>query len=347
MESFTKCPYEHTLYTKIEDEKLVIVCLYVDDLIYAGNDSALLEKFKQSMMTEFDMSDLGLMHYFLGSEVKQSASGFFISQKKYVQETLERFRLQSCNSVTTPEELGLKLEKNSAGKQIDNTLYKQIVGCLMYATVTRPEIMYSVSLVSRYMEHPKETHLLAAKRIFRYLQGTIDYGILYKKEGKSELIGFTDSDFAGDKEDRKSTPGYVFMLGSGAVSWCSKKQPIVTSSTTEAEFVAATVCATQAIWLKKVLTELHFPQQEPIPIYCDNGSAIKLSKNPVLHGRSKHIDVKFHFLRDLTKDKVIDVVYCRSEDQAADIFTKSLKLATFRKLRKLLGVCKLGEGSCD
>ncbi|XP_060179691.1 uncharacterized protein LOC132609635 [Lycium barbarum] len=200
MENFKKCPYEHTLYTKIEDGKLVI-------------------------------------------------------------ETLERFGMQGCNSVTTPSELGLKLAKNPMGKQIDNTFFKQIVGCLIYLTVTRPDIMYSGSLVSRYMEHPKETHLFAAKRILRYVQGTSDYGILYKKEGKSELIGFTDSDFAGDKEDKKSTSGYVFMLGSRAISWCSKKQPIVTLSTTEAEFVAATVCATQAIWLKKVLAELRFQQQ--------------------------------------------------------------------------------------
>jgi len=156
--------------------------------------------------------------------------------------------------------------------------------------------------------------LLAAKRILRYLQGTIDYSILYKKEGKSELIGFIDSDFARDKEDKKITSSYVFMLGSGAVSWCSKKQPIVTLSTTEVEFVAATVCATQAIWLKKILVELHVRQQKPILIYCNNGSTIKLSRNSVLHGRSKHIDVKFHFLIDLMKEKVIDVVYCRSED---------------------------------
>ena len=161
------------------------------------------------------------------------------------------------------------------------------------------------------------------------------------------MISFIDSDFGGDKEDRKNTSGYVFMLGFEVVSWCSKKQPIVTLSTTEAEFVAAIVCATQAIWLKKILTELHVRQQEPILNYCDNGSAIKLSKNSVVHGRSKHIDVKFHYLRDLTKEKVIDVVYCRSEEQAADIFTKSLKLTTFRKLRKLLGVCTLRENYCE
>jgi hypothetical protein len=184
---------------------------------------------------------------------------------------------------------------------------------------------------------------LAAKRILRYLQGTQNFGIYYTKGEKSDLIGFTDSDYAGDQDDRKSTSGYVFMLGNGAVSWSSKKQPIVTLSTTEAEFVAATTCACQAIWLRKILEELQFKQIGCTTIFCDNSSTIKLSKNPVLHGRSKHIDVKFYFLRDLCKDGTIDLVYCKSEDQIADIFTKALKRELFIKLRELLGVCKLNQ----
>lgn len=149
------------------------------------------------------------------------------------------------------------------------------------------------------MENPRETHLMAAKRILRYLQGMNDLGILYRLGGKSYLIGFTDSEFAGDKDDRKNTYGYVFMFGSGAISWCSKKQSIVMLSTTKVEFMV--VCATQAIWWKNILVELCLLPQKTTLIYCDNDSAIKLSKNRVLHGRSKHIDVKFHFLRDLTK----------------------------------------------
>ncbi|KAL9348429.1 hypothetical protein Peur_059795 [Populus x canadensis] len=202
--------------------------------------------------------------------------------------------------------------------------------------------MYAVSLISRYMENPKEIHLLAAKRIFRYLQGTADFGLLYKKGEHSDLMGFTDSDYAGDQDDRKSTSGYVFMLGTGAVSWSSKKQPIVTLSTTEAEFVAAASCACQAIWLRRILEEIQFKQQGATSIYCDNSSTIKLSRNLVLHGRSKHIDVKYHFLRDLAKDEVINLIFCKSEDQVADIFTKPLKTPLFHKLRELLGVCSLG-----
>lgn len=172
----------------------------------------------------------------------------------------------------------------------------------MYLTATRPDIMHAVNLISRYMESPREMHLLVVKRILRYLQETINFGLLSKKSEQSVLTGFADSDYAGDLDDRKSTSGCVFMMGSGAISWSSRKQSIVTLSTNEAEFVAATSCTCQVVWLCKLLEELHFQQKRLTPIYCDNSSAINLFKNPVLHGRSKHIDVKYHFLRNLTKD---------------------------------------------
>lgn len=339
-EGFEKCPYEHTLFMKSGAAgKFLIVCLYVDDLIYTGNGEYLFKSFKHSMMAEFEMTDLGLLHYFLGIEVVQSAAGIFIMQKKYAMEILDRFEMKTCNSVGTPIEPGLKLTKDPKGKKVHNTLFKQIVGSLMYLTATRPDIMYAVSLISRYMENPTEVHLLAAKRIFRYLKGTADLGILYKKGANSSLIGFSDSDYAGDLDDRKSTSGFVFMMGSGAVSWSSKKQQIVTLSTTEAEFVAAASSSCQAIWLQRLLEVLHNQQQGPTLIHCDNVSAIKLSKNPVMHGKSKHIDVRYHFLRDLCKDGIIDLVFCKSEEQTADILTKPLKPAVFVKLRSQLGVC--------
>lgn len=329
-EGFQKCPYEHTLFIKVDDGgKMLIVCLYVDDLIYTGSNTAMFESFKKSMMAEFEMSDLGMMHYFLGIEVLQSSVGILISQKKYVGEILDKFQMKDCNLMNTSSKFGLKLNKDDGGKKVNSTLYKQIVGNLMYLAATRPDIMHAVSVISRYMECPTEIHLLAAKRILRYLQGTKEFGLFFKKGEKSDLFGFTDSDYAGDSDDRKSTSGYVFMLGTGVVSWSSKKQPIVTLSTTEAEFVATTACACQAIWLKKILEELQFKEDGPTLIYCDNISAIKLSNNPVLHGRSKHIDVKYHFLRDLMNDGVINRVYCRSEDQIADILTKPLKFPAF------------------
>ena len=166
----------------------------------------------------------------------------------------------------------------------------------MYLTTTRPDLMFIVSLISRYMERPTESHLLAVKRALRYVKGTVSFGIFYKKGGSEELIGYTDSDYAGDQDDRKSTSGYVFLMSSGAISWSSKKQPVVTLSTIEAEFIAATSSACQFMWLRRILKSLNQVQSSPTVMYCDNISAIKLSKNPVMHGHSKHIDIKVSFL---------------------------------------------------
>lgn len=341
-EGFEKCPHEHTLFVKrMDGGKMLIVCLYVDDLIFTGNDESMFRKFKHSMMTEFDMTDLGRMSYFLGLEVLQRSEGIYVSQRKYAQEVLERFNMSQCNAVHNPIVPGVKIMKDEGGVEVDSTLYKRIVGSLMYLTATRPDMMYVISLISRFMERPTELHLNAAKRVLRYLKGTVSFGLFYRKGGKEELIGYTDSDYAGDQDDRKSTSGYVFMLSSGAVSWSSKKQPVVTLSTTEAEFIAAASSACQAVWLRRILQQLNLEPRKSTTIYCDNSSTIKLSKNPVMHGRSKHIDVRFHFLRELTKDEVVGLVQCSSQEQVADIMTKPLKLDVFQNLRELLGVYPL------
>nr|KYP50279.1 Retrovirus-related Pol polyprotein from transposon TNT 1-94 [Cajanus cajan] len=191
------------------------------------------------------------------------------------------------------------------------------------------------------MSQPTQIHMQAAKRVLRYLQGTVNFGIFYKKGGDEELLAYTDSDYASDLEDRKSTSGYVFLLSNGAVAWSSKKQPIVTLSTTEAEFVAAAACACQVVWMRRILKELGHNQEGCTTLMCDNSSTIKLSKNPIMHGRSKHIDVRFHFLRNLSRDGCIELVQCGTKEQVADLLTKPLKLDCFLKLREQMGVCEI------
>ena len=345
-EGFQSCESEQTLFTRRSQEgKIIIVSIYVDDLIFTRNDEAMLSEFKNSMLREFDMSDLGRMRFFLGIEVLQQSDGIYICQRRYALEVLKRFGMMESNSVGNPIVPGAKISRDENGITVDETHYKQLVGSLMYLTATRPDMMFVICLISRYMAKPMDLHLQVAKRALRYLKGTVNYGIHYKKGEDGKLLAFTDSDYAGDMDDRKSTSGYVFMMGSSAVSWCSKKQPIVTLSTTEAEFVAAAVCACQGIWIKRVLKELGQLDEGCTTIMCDNSSTIKLSKNPVLHGRSKHIDVRFHFLRNLTKEGIITLVHCGSQDQIADIMTKPLKLESFQKLRALMGVCEVT--SCD
>ena len=188
------------------------------------------------------------------------------------------------------------------------------------------------------MGQPTELHLQTTKKVLRYLRGTTNLGIFYKKGGNDKLVAFTDSDYASDLEDTKSTSGYVFMLSSGAVSWPSRKQSVVSLSTTEAEFIAVASCACQAVWIRRILEKLSHTQGNCTTVFCDNSSTIKLSKNPVMDGRSKHIDVHFHFLRDLTKEGVVELVHCGTQDQIADVMTKPLKLDMFLKLRELMGV---------
>jgi len=343
-EGFQKCESEQTLFTKQgKGGKIVIVSVYVDDLIFTGDDYDMLAEFKSSMLKEFDMSDLGNMHFFLGIEVVQREDGIFICQRKYALEILTKFGMLESNEVSSPIIPGVKISKDKDGTPVDETYFKQLVGSLMYLTATRPDMMFVTCLVSRYMAKPTNLHLQTIKRALRYLKGTVSYGIYYRKDGNGELRVYTDSDYAGDVEDRKSTSGYVFLLNFGAVSWCSKKQPIVTLSTTEAEFVAAAMCTCQAIWIKRILKELRYNDEYCTRIWCDNSSTIKLSKNPVMHGRSKHIDVRYHFLRNLTKEGLMDLVHCGSRDQLADIMTKPLKAEDFQRLRNSLGVCDLAD----
>jgi hypothetical protein len=286
------------------------------------------------------MTDLGKMKYFLGIEVLQRPNDVFIGQQKYAQEVLDRFKMDQCNPVNNPLVPGHKLSKDEDGVKVDSTLYKQIVGSLMYLTATRPDMTFIVSLISRYIEHPIEMHLQATKRVLRYVKGTIGFGVFYKKGGNHELLGYTDSDYTGDQNERKSTSRYMFLMSSGAVSWSSKKQPLmVTLSTTEAEFISATYSSCQVVWLRRILKELCHDQCKATVVYYDNVSAIKLSKNPVLHGSSKHIDVRFHFLHDLTKEGIVELVQCSTHEQIADILTKPLKLDVLLKLQGMLGVC--------
>lgn len=245
--------------------------------------------------------------------------------------------MEDSNSVRNPIVPGLKLRKDG-GVKVDETRFKQIVGSLMYITTTRPDLTFMVSLIARFMAKPTEMHNQVVKRVLKYLKGTNNYGILYKRGGVEELVGFTDSDYAGDLEDRKSTSGYVF---GAAVAWSSKKQPIVNLSTTEAEFIAAASCACQAIWMRRILQDMGYAHKGGTNIMCDNSSTIKLATNPVLHSRTKHIDVRFHFLRDLVNDGTIRMMFCGTHDQVADVLTKPLKLEDFERLREQLGVCEV------
>ena len=234
----------------MEKEKngdILIVCMCVDDLIFTGSDPSLFEEFKRVMIKEFEMTDIRLMAYYLIIEVKQKEEDIFISQESYAKEILKKFKMNYCKPISTPVECRVKLSKHDKGEDIDATFFKSSVGSLHYLTCTRPDIFYVVGLVSRYMENSKTTLFKAAKRILRYVKGTISFSLLYLFSNDYKLVRYSDSDWGGDVDVRKSTARFIFFMVDTTFAWMLKKQPIVTLSTCEAEYVAATSSVCHAI----------------------------------------------------------------------------------------------------
>ncbi|KAL4309595.1 hypothetical protein GQ457_01G033490 [Hibiscus cannabinus] len=339
---FQRCVNEATLYLKKEkNADLLVISLYVDDLLVMGSNDKAVSEFKLSMQKEFEMSDLGLMSYFLGMEINQSKAGIFISQNKYALDVLKKFKLESCKGVDSPLPSNLKLSKNDGEKLYDPSIFRSIVGSLLYMTATRPDLMFPATLLSRFLSSPTDVHLGVAKRVLRYVKSTLGEGLNYLKMDNVVLTGYSDSDWAGSLDDMKSTSGYVFNVGSGAICWSSKKQQVVAQSTAEAEYIVAAAAANQAIWLRNLLSDLGFKQESATILLCDNKSAIAIAENPVQHGRTKHINVKFHAIREAEKNSLIKMEFCSSEMQVADLMTKALSRNRMLFLKHELGITNI------
>ncbi|KAI3510533.1 hypothetical protein L1887_17599 [Cichorium endivia] len=339
---FQRCPQEYAVYTKKKNDKLLIVGVYVDDLIVTGNCSDEVRFFKEQMKQEFEMSDLGSLSYYLGIEVSQREDGITLKQTAYAKNILEKAGMAECNSCKYPMEPKLELTKDEEGDPVNPTEYRSIIGGLRYLTHTRPDIVYAVGIVSRFMERPTVKHLQAVKHILRYIKGTVDYGLVYTRgSDEKDVTRYTDSDLARDVNDRRSTSGMAFYLNENLVTWASQKQRSVALSSCEAEFMAATSATCQGIWIRRLLIELTGKTVSPVVLYVDNKSAIELMKNPVFHGRSKHIDTRFHFIRECVENGDILVKHVSTNKQKADILTKSMARNKFEEMRNLLGVKRI------
>jgi len=266
--------------------------------------------------------------------------------------------MAGCKAVATPMEERIKLSKQSTAAKVDATLYRSIVGGLRWLTHTRPDIAFAVGYVSRFMEDPREDHWAAVKRLLHYVQGTAEWGLVFPKrgglqlgafseappktkEGAPGLTVFSDADMAGDVDGRRSTSGVLVFLGGAPIAWQSLKQKMVALSTCEAEYVAAATAACQVVWMRRLLTELTGVQAQPPALKVNNQPAIALAKNPVLHDRSKHIDVKFHFLRDCVDGGQLVIEFVETRRQLADILTKSLGRLRFMELRGMIGMAEV------
>ena len=323
-------------------DSLMYIAVYVDDLIIAASCDDKLSKVKASLSSRFKMKDMGKLHFCLGVSIDYDAEKkcILMHQKQYILQMLERYGLMEAKTCATPFDTSVNLQKSE--KEVDTknqANYQSQVGSLLYAAMAiRPDIAYAVGVVSKFNAYPSAAHFKTVKRIFQYLKLTSNFAIKYVNLTQPRLIAFSDADWAGDRDDRHSTSGNVFIFGGGAVSWLSKKQAVVALSTSEAEYVALSSATQEAIWLKRLLIDLNVIHDCPIVIQEDNQGATAMSKNPVFHGRTKQIDIQYHFIREAVVNGTIELEYCNSENMVADIFTKALSKPRFEKLRACLGL---------
>uniref|UniRef100_A0AAV1VG84 Reverse transcriptase Ty1/copia-type domain-containing protein n=1 Tax=Peronospora matthiolae TaxID=2874970 RepID=A0AAV1VG84_9STRA len=330
------------LYIRIVEGQCVLLLVYVDDVLITGSSCELIARTKTDLKTRFEMSDSGKCAFVLGIELLDGADGSVtLCQRRYVDDILKRFGMDDCKAVASPVDMSSRLVSSDATTKVDAP-FREAVGALMHlTTATRPDIAYAARYVSRFMENPQQEHWTAVKRIFRYLQGTKSHGICYKPSDKIDFRGYSDADWAGDHADRKSTSGYVFMLLGTPVSWGSKKQPSVSLSTSEAEYIALSLAIQEGKWIHRLLCEIMMAANEEGPelmIHEDNQSCIKMTKNPVNHGRTKHINIKYHHIRDEVKRGEVKLKYCETAVMLADIMTKGLHGPRHKEMTATLGV---------
>ncbi|GJQ99879.1 retrovirus-related pol polyprotein from transposon TNT 1-94 [Tanacetum coccineum] len=283
---------------------------------------------------------MGQMSFFLGLQVSQSPGGIFINQAKYALETLKKYGMDLSDPVDTPMVDRLKLDEDLLGIPVDQTRFRGMVGSLMYLTASRPDLVFAVCMCARYQAKPTKKHLEAIKRVFRYLKGTINMGLWYPKDNAMSLTAYADADHAGCQDSRRSTSGSAQFLGDRLVSWSSKKQRSTAISTTEAEYIAMSGCCAQILWMRSQLKDYGF-EFNKIPLYCDNKSAIALCCNNVQHSRSKHIDIRHHFIREQVENRVVELYFVETNYQLADILTKALPRERFEFLLPRLGMKSL------
>ncbi|CAJ2641766.1 unnamed protein product [Trifolium pratense] len=290
-------------YDRLKD--ILIIQIYVDDIIFGSTNASLCKNFSKIMQDEFEMSIMGELKFFLGIQINQKKEGTYVHQSKYTKELLKKFNLDDCKIMNTPMHSTTNMSKTEDEGKVDQKVYRGMIGSLLYLTASRPDILFS-------------------------------------KSNDYVLNGFCDADYAGDKIERKSTSGNCQFVGENLISWASKRQTTIALSTAEAEYISAAKCYTQLLWLKYQLEDYQVSSHN-IPLYCDNTAAIHLSKNPILHSRAKHIEIKHHFIRDYVQRGIIDIKFVDTENQWADIFTKALPVERFDFIKKHLNMFSISE----
>ncbi|XP_071708181.1 uncharacterized mitochondrial protein AtMg00810-like [Rutidosis leptorrhynchoides] len=332
----SKC--DHSLFVYKKGTNTAYLLLYVDDIILVTSSNDLHDFLMSRLATEFAMKDLGPLSSFLGISVDRCTNGLFLNQTEYARDIIERAGMTSCNSVSTPVDTNGKQSASLGAPYHDPRYYRRLAGALQYLTFTRPDISYAVQQICLHMHNPHETHMLALKRILRYLQGTLSLGLFISKSTSTSLVSYTDADWAGCPDIRRSTSGYCVFLGENLISWSSKCQPTVSRSSAEAEYRGVANVVAESCWLRNLLLELACPITKATMVFCDNLSAIYLSGNPVQHQRTKHIELDIHFVREKVSRGEVRILHVPTRFQIADIFTKGLPRILFEEFRSSLRI---------
>lgn len=327
------------------DKVKVIIIVYVDDLLIFSKSLSTIAKIKSELSQSFKMKDLGSANEILGLKIERNpnTNKIKISQERYVKEILERFSVINCKPGSTPLIPGIKLtcgDKEMSSDELAQVPYRELVGSLIYlANTSRPDIAFATGILSRFNANPKKEHWQAAKHVLRYLKQTQNFGIIFRKTSES-LKAFVDADWAGDIDSRRSHSGNTLILAGGPIMWFSKRQKSVALSTMEAEYMALSDVTKEIVYFRKLIEEIGFPYyvKEATPVFCDNQSAIVLSKENMTNQRSKHVDIRFHFSREAQERKLINVQYIPTEENVADVFTKPLTRDKHTKCIQMLNL---------
>ena len=346
---FQSSKSDTSLFFSRKNGQLLLLIVYVDDILITGGNSSEIKRLISHLHSQFGLKILGSVSYFLGFEVTRDKDCIWLNQRKYTIDLLQRTNMTDSNPMTTPMCPSTKLSLTTGSVFEDPTLYRSTIGALQYLTLNRPDIAFTVNRLSQYLKAPTSAHWSACKRLLRYLAGTASAGLRFTKAKSMELHGYTDADWAGCLDDRRSTSGYCLFLGGNLISWSSKKQAVIARSSTEAEYRGLALATAEVIWLESLLHELSIPLRQPPILWCDNLGAGSLASNPVYHARTKHLEIDLHFVRDRVLAKKLDVRYVSASHQIADILTKALPATPFTDLcsKLTLGYPELNlRGGC-
>jgi Reverse transcriptase (RNA-dependent DNA polymerase) len=335
---FAASNYDPSLFISHSHDHTTMLLIYVDDILITGNNPSHVNQCISHLQTAFSLKDLGPLSYFLGIEVRQIALGLHLNQTKYLHDLLTRTNMNTVKPSPTPMSPNTTLSHEDSPLFDNPHLYRSIVGALQYATITRTDLSFAVNKAPQFMHSPTTNHWSAVKRILRYIRGTLHHGTTVHSDSSTTLHAYSDADWAGSIDDRRSTSGFCIFIGRNLISWSAKKQPTVSRSSTEAEYRSLALTCAEILWIQYLLQELHIILPSPPTLWCDNLGATFLAANPMFHARTKHVEIDYHFVRERVASKELRVQFLCSKDQLADIMTKPLPTPRFQFLATKLTV---------